>query len=271
MDMRGLNFANRARHRGESVRPDLWPDHAWVPALGCQGGVLYDLCGSQNATLMGAYAWAPGGVVFSSHSGYGYIPNFPKPTNEYGRFSIVSDCALSSQETEVSSIWGSMTDAGSYSGGRAYRVEQYNHSGYTGIYYACYGSADFTSNILTPANGRRVVTGAIFSPQVANTFVGSQISSDFSLGEWRPATDVGAVFFAQTFNGEIVQHTNGTMYALLQYDRSLSQSDIACLSLDSLLPFRRRVPVFYSVPSGGTTFNAAWARNSNVIIQPGVH
>lgn len=27
---------------------------------------------------------------------------------------------------------------------------------------------------------------------------------------------------------------------------------------------------FY-VPSGGTTFNAAWARNSNVIIQPGVY
>ncbi len=51
-----LTFGNIATNPTESVRSDLWPDHAWVPALGNQGDRLVDVAGGADGTISGAPA-----------------------------------------------------------------------------------------------------------------------------------------------------------------------------------------------------------------------
>lgn len=51
-----------ARSPVESIRPDLWPDHAWVPAMGVQGGRIFDLAGNVDLTLPSGPIWVPGGI-----------------------------------------------------------------------------------------------------------------------------------------------------------------------------------------------------------------
>jgi len=47
---RRLIWPTRARHKGESAFPDLWPDYAWVPSLGATGSVLKDMCGNADGS-----------------------------------------------------------------------------------------------------------------------------------------------------------------------------------------------------------------------------
>lgn len=62
-----LTLATCARHPSESVRPDLWPHHAWAPALGVQGTRLYDLAGPGYAPYTTvATHWNSDGVVYTN-------------------------------------------------------------------------------------------------------------------------------------------------------------------------------------------------------------
>jgi len=55
-----------ARSKSESVRPDLWDGLIgfWVPALGVQGGVIYNIAdAAKSATCVADYTWSRDNVV----------------------------------------------------------------------------------------------------------------------------------------------------------------------------------------------------------------
>ena len=59
-----LTLANIARNPTESIRSDLWPAYAWVPALGCQGSTLWDLSSDRHAILTsGAPSWGTDEII----------------------------------------------------------------------------------------------------------------------------------------------------------------------------------------------------------------
>ena len=62
--MPNLALHEIARTPNHSVRPDLWPAYAWVPALGCQGSTLWDLASDRHAILTsGAPAWGTDEII----------------------------------------------------------------------------------------------------------------------------------------------------------------------------------------------------------------
>ena len=116
IELRGLHLGNIARSPAESVRPDLWPDHAWVPALGPQAlppahGAhgLFDLAGSWPAVGVRSAAdpvstdiyptpklvkgiWCMSSNAVSNDTGAGLAANGPTGTSS--PFSLSSAMTL---------------------------------------------------------------------------------------------------------------------------------------------------------------------------------
>jgi len=62
---RRLIWPTRARHKGESACPDLWPDYAWVPSLGATGSnakIFGDLSGGE---IQSGGSWIAEGYYFN--------------------------------------------------------------------------------------------------------------------------------------------------------------------------------------------------------------
>jgi hypothetical protein len=68
-----ITLQNRARFKGESARPNLWPDHAWMPCFGPQGSIL----GNTSPALFDMVTGNPGVAIPSSSypTDYALAPN----------------------------------------------------------------------------------------------------------------------------------------------------------------------------------------------------
>lgn len=263
-----------ARSKNESVRPDLWPDHAWVPALGCQGGVLYDLCGASLASLSGT-SWGGEALNFSG-SGAAVLA----PTNRIAYSTrgltvfVIFTPATGGQERQ--SIVQSYAHGNATPGYRGYTVGTYNGGFEVGVRRS---DVDYLRKNTQPLTVGTQHVGSV-------TYRGDGTEPDVMVDGTRPALTISIQSGAPLDEmatptgrptvaggvGELYwgveRPYSGSISAIYIYLRAVVADAIHA---DPLLPFRRRAPVFYSVPSGGPTFNAAWARNSNVIIQPGVY
>lgn len=261
MGMQGLNWANRARTRSESVRPDLWPDHAWVPAMGCQGGVVIDLCGPQRVNL-GASTWTATGVIavinhgdIDIHPGIDFsfmcwVSRIPSAA-EYATFGGLI------QRNSVGSYYYSVGEVG-------YTLLLRNLSGnmVCGLTFATSTAAGNNATGVNSLIGKPLAAVATMGATAQKLFINGSFAHGYS-------SSLGAEFAAGSFAANSL-HNGNAIAAYATYRRLLSDAESIAISNDPLIAFRRRVPVFYSVPSGTPTFNPAWARNSNVIIQPGV-
>lgn len=264
-----------ARNRSESVRPDLWPDHAWVPALGCQGGVLYDLCGTDIVSLIGTWSWGSvdistgvSGVQYAVLQNYFYgmseVSTFARfmPTNTSYTGSIFSCVNVDGYVQNTISL--------GWSGDNSRLTFQTRDSstGQTGS-----RNNDISTGYVFPLNVWSSVATTYSVSASAKIIYANGVSSASSTTSIDALTsDYGyTILGAQLYSGgtPFVGRLKEIYFYL---NRALTPSQISDLSTNPLLPFRRRQIQKYWVPStGGTTFNAAWARNSNVIIQPGVH
>ena len=257
-----------ARSPGESVRPDLWPDHAWVPALGCQGGVLYDLCAPSHGTITGA-TWTSQGLYFGNAKTDKVECGTPVDFSILTQFTFLITYEVPSA-VEIVATNGSAYNLNSFlvthneTSGRA----RFSTSPVVSTRYTYTESASIYSDgeticlsgvWIAGSSNRLFINGAPDSGAVVGSYydtVGNG-NGQWTLGK-RAGTSTAYSFTRRLYNN-------------LFWARALSDVALCDVTSDPLLPFRRRQIQKYWVPStGGTTFNAAWARNSNVIIQPGV-
>ena len=263
IELRGLHLGNIARSPAESVRPDLWPDHAWIPALGCTGGVLYDLCTTllNGGTAYGSVSWGASGL---SNGGVGALWLGPigllgsgHPLAYTGDFSIFVHCPKIDSAPTGSVLVSCRSNAYPFgwlveataAGVWAFRSTQLSDNA------AVLGTSPFGS---VQANQS---IGVVFKNTVAEMFGGGVASGPLCTVTGGINYIYGARHIASTLLGasinnaatELGQYVDGTVGALLSFDYALTPSQILDLTADPLLPFRRRQPVYYSVPSGGGT------------------
>lgn len=242
-----------ARSPGESVAPELWPAHAWVPALGCQGGMLFDVAGGNHGT--NTATWGYGGLYNTGNTGiatqafyknskftflyYGSILSEGIGTR-YGRFfgSGANTYPLCIMQYDGSGNGiGSITISIS---GTLYSVPkednilpQYNH-----VFCVTY----FPGRLRAYHNGKLSMLTNLETSVIPDTSYMSSILNN---------TDMTRAF-------------DGVMRACYMFSGiALTQSQVSQLSLDPLLPFRRRKPVFYSLPAAG--FKTGWYRKPILI------
>jgi hypothetical protein len=63
----------------------------------------------------------------------------------------------------------------------------------------------------------------------------------------------------------------GAIYCAYAFNRQLSEADMLRVNANPFLLLKPRLPIFYAVPEEAASgFQAAWARNSNTLIQGGI-
>ena len=271
IELRGLHLGNIARSPAESGRPDLWPDHAWVPALGRTGSRVFDLCGNH------AHLSSPWSLGWSYGDGIGYgiytdpldgTYKYPLPTG------IVRSWSLPWTAVVVAAPWDNLNDC------RAFGC--WTETGQTGgwtIWYDAGGSAPSWSMVLA----RWITSSTSYRLIGNNTQSGGLYKTSVAIGGWKGGQSPDQWFF-RVDGKEITESlisgvdpiypgdTTAPVYSLgersglpffgltsanMLYWRELTVGQSLDLTADPLLPFRRRQPVYYSVPSGSTETPAA--------------
>ena len=243
IELRGLHLGNIARSPAESVRPDLWPDHAWVPVLGCTGGVLYDLCGGMDGTIYGC-SWGPGYLDWVST---GDMVVTGARTGE-GSLSVHLDIDVRSNGISET-MYSRMYDASAtvQTNGARFNVETFSSGVFTAGPY-------ISNKQIAVADLAGSSMGAVYNRRI----VGVTDASMYSGGKERAVVSGSAATYvdgAIVIGNRITADRTADMRlrAMLVYRRPLPSASMATLHADPLLPFRRRQPTYYSVPSGGNT------------------
>jgi len=104
---RRLIWPTRARHKGESAFPDLWPDYAWVPSLGATGSVLKSVVGGIDGDLTESTVkptWVLKGLKFTEAAEYVYIPD--NSAFELSKYTYILGIlpAAATKTTEINQI-----------------------------------------------------------------------------------------------------------------------------------------------------------------------
>ena len=256
IELRGLHLGNIARSPAESVRPDLWPDHAWVPALGRTGGILYDLCGG-NIGVNSAGLWHTQGMYLDTNLSGTY--NRASLSAGWGArfgsdpFTILVDYtplrASLGKEVCALGAWSKNNDSSNqFMLGANYFTTA---SDYCPYFIIRIGTGEY-SVPHTPqwTVGQRMVIGGIRNGTVISLARDGSIVANAGCAAGAVNTSVLPLVFGGISLGP-ASNTNATYHATSIHLRALTAREIAELSADPLLPFRRRQPVYYSVPSGG--------------------
>ena len=236
--MRGetLHYGNIARSAGESVAPELWPDHAWVPALGCTGGTWIDVVGGHDYTLPDGATWTQHGTKFA-HATYLSI-TLRKLPNIAG----------------YSWVFGIKAPAPPATGPNVQPLKFCGH--------------DIVSWDHVDAGYVGAVSGAAAPwPKVKFTSSAVRTLAFSCLGTVNTLADdaglVGAYSYSSSTNTGIV-NTNSVAtlanyeYGLLHiYHHPLNVAELLRVAADPLLPFRRRRSVKYFIPAAGG-FKPSW-------------
>ena len=232
------SFANGyARSRGESVAPELWPDHAWVPAFGPTGATLFDLCGGKHGLLINTPTWQLNNwLKFDGGNGSDKdrVDFNSTITLSNSGWSLFFDVDLTGNTTLTYYLTGGSSGTLSeilFWQGSRLRVKANN----TVFDFTSLSTHNIPRKYCIVSDGTNLI---IYYNGVA---VGSTIFGEYSFTINRIGATPDAYNYA----------TFGMLKNLYAYNTSLNQNDILALSQDLFLPFRRRVPVFYSVPSAG--------------------
>lgn len=243
-----------ARSPGESVAPDLFPQHAWVPAFGVQGGMLFDVAGGLNGVVGAANSWDKGGLTVTGETCYVTRDSRIEPANV---FTVVAYAKIPASPTDGAILFGKQntTWGGFY---QSYAARAYTTGslirfglGTSSSYYGLNVSAEY---------GKKAVIIQRYNGVLHDAFVNNYYNSVAATGTVQYA-DVplyigDGVSFGATWTDVI--------YSVYLYAKWLNNSQIAQLSIDPLLPFRRRKPVFYSIPAA-SGFKPGWYRKPTLI------
>lgn len=244
-----LSYDTIARSAAESVAPELWPDHAWVPALGATGGVLPDVAGGNHAVISGNYSWGPGYVDFVGGSATAPVPSVGKSLE----FTVMTDV----HPVASPAAWCGLYCEKDGSNNNAFSVQR---------------SASWPDIRLYVNTTSKDFFGA-FPLGVRAHLIGKKDTANCYLSQ------NGLPFVAQAFNTAITVTATATvlmaerggigcagkLYHTYVWRRLLTDADASRLSADPLLPFRRRRLRSWFLPTAGG-FKPWWAKDATVLI-----
>ena len=234
-----------ARSPGESAAPELWPIHAWVPALGVQGGVLHDIARSVRGVSTGTYSWTSIGIdspasTFESEGLAGDLP-----TVATAAWSIVA-VAQFDAFVSLSNIFGfgsQLPSSGGSAGSCRYIIEYLNN------YYMWGQTADWNTGIALDADGKTHVLVMTCDGAYLRFYRDGKLAAG---PQARPSyTTAGSYITAGSKHTSAASSFDGRFLAGYIYNASLPASSVAELSRDFLMPFRLRKRVVGKVPAGG--------------------
>lgn len=252
LDLQGLTLANRARTPAESVAPELFPDHAWVPALGFQGVVLVDLCNNNNAVLRSAQEWGADYLDFEYSQENRAIASksILGNANQLTLFSVFSRESYGNSSNAESHIISQFN----YEAGRAsYSLLGNAYSSFDGA-----GSNKFGFVVSTTGSGGYK---SVCCPAVDDTNV--SLCGTFKTYDMRlyldgvnvtTRTDVSSFYYSATDaihvgNGSTINRGfDGKLKLAIAFNRCLAANFVSAISADPLLPFRRRKQTTYFIP-----------------------
>lgn len=236
-----LDFGSIATNPTESVRPDLWPDYAYVPSIGIQGGTLRNVAGYGLDGTMNGATWTNNGGIECS-GGDVIIPRLPLigtgPFWFLGHFQQTNTSVVNSVfRPRYSDLNG---DFGMYCGVG------------TTVYIRDAATSQVTVQALADDTARNCVAacrdrsgymhmwanGAYIgkSGAVADININGYIDANFTIGSYQG--------YMHYFNGYIWNVQIGI-------GRDLSVEQGIAITADPLLPFRRAPQVSYFVAAAG--------------------
>lgn len=253
----------RARYRGESLRPDLWPDHAWIPALGVTGSTLFDVAGKDNIAITGSYSWvgtSKGLMVDQPSASYYTLPSelntkFATMAGLSVVFTAICDSVGSDQR-----IFGSFGDAD-----ETRQIAIWMDSDGSGPSWAAVVSGVSNIGVI----GTRVSAGVPYTvafrreSSFYDVHVNGVLDSIYSGTHSIPNESTSLQYKWGKWDG--FGDFDGKLGPLLIYYRSLASAQIRDLSADPMLPFRRREFAGFYVPSVAASFNPYWVNHNQII------
>lgn len=254
-----LTLANIARNPSESVRPDLWPSHAWIPALGIQGETLWDVAsGCTHGVLSTTAMWSGSSLVCNGSAGrfcncsemytmgalllpFTFLAVVKPNYSESGRIAFSAGTySTSGDRTSIGTLAGKShilhrvgADTIREASGDV-RIDD-------GRWHVIIGTF-FSAN-----PGGYLYTDGVFEVNTAYEF--SQINYD--------ATVIGSLPRLSTYDAG--PRFDGLIAMAGVFRRALNVAEIRTLSADPLLPFRRKLSVsFYvsGIDAGSPSFES---------------
>ena len=257
--------AGYARSAHESVNPKFWNElaGAWIPELGNTGSTLYDVSGRGNhGTLQNQTSWnVSDGTHVLSYDG----------TNDY------VDCGTGTRDSGfvLSLPWTMYARvkmvAGSVS--NYYTAVQFTNSTTDLISIGVYNPRSWKIGTYgdTPGNGSSATAGDWYSVflqwKASNTFEiypNGKLNYSVSGGDasWQASDQllIGKMSIASN-----QRDWNEPIGGVAVWQRLLTANEMLQLVRDPVAPFRRKRRIIVSAPAG-SSFNPAWAINSNVLV-----
>ena len=270
------SFANGyARSRGESAAPDLWPSHAWVPAFGPQGvatsatgsPLVLDVAGpagwatgvqKYNVSDIPSYDIGPRGYALKTNGGSNISGLINTGVSPFGGLSAMSfEIILSSATTGVDQIVAE--DGTAYNTNAFYFLITSSNKFQFEVYTTSYATVDSALTISAGSVYHVVCTweGVTGYPKIYINGLLNAVGATAKTGTLQAAPNTPLVLgnrpgaLPELVPSFLPLRVGGMIYLARAYKRSLQPDEIARLYTDPYLPHRRRMPVFYSVPSAG--------------------
>jgi hypothetical protein len=251
--MRNLAFHEIARNPYESAAPELWPAHAWIPALGIQGGVLFDVAGGRSGSHLATWRVSKfSGLTFPVGSGLSAgSPSslYVQPYTMMGWLSVNANPYVPAGEGGTHAI----IDRGTRS---SIVFGYWEGHGVAGDLQLGYYDGAFRALKTTayPVNSAFAVTAVKSAAGHGLYLCGDLVASDDRTANEIYVTTRAVGIGERKWTTGHQLGSGAILYSVMFWGRALSASQIQTLSTDPLLPFRRReiTPYFFVPASGGT-------------------
>jgi hypothetical protein len=234
-----------------------------MPVLGCQGESVYDVVGQQHGVLSGNPTWDTNSIQFNG-AGMVYVglqrifPTGDQP------FTVSTRVRVASGQSGDGCCWttnSSVREAFLY----AYRASS---SGRTRLFWRNHGNEVYVGSDIRGAGWcvLTMVYDGSTCKQYINGIYDTQGPASGSSSGIEAGFAIGAAVITKGFPSIRFQLTGHLDFTHI-WPRDLLASEVAEHARDPLLPFRRRQPRRYYIPSAEPpSFNSAWATGNNHVI-----
>jgi hypothetical protein len=230
-----------ARSKGESVRPDLWPYHAWIPAYGIQGDRLLDISGRINPSLAnGAWVMTDGMLCYGK-SDANVTCDVRKTTTIAPPYSVVMIVAYSTGDGFAYSRGLSTSNT------PIFGIDL--RSGVNGFIRDSSSGGGSWGSVMGYDNGRLHQIAMVWeSSAVKRLYVDGALKSTNTNASSDISVDRGALFCLARNTKELYQRQFVAL--AMEGPMMLSEAQVTQLYIDPLLPFRRKIATPVFIPSG---------------------
>lgn len=226
IELNGLTYANRATCPAESVAPELWPEWAIAPVLGCSGRKVPNIAAAGNdAALLSAASWSPSGVSFSGITdSYIQIPTMPVGMGAGDSFTLLFAANSTGSDGRIQSYLNGY--------GMSYAST-------SGNFYTWSGNvvASVPTGLIAPFPD--TVCACVRDQQLGNirAYINGTLASSMAESQ-RNIASQSACNIGASFAGENLW--TGDFSYVAFYSKPFNDDKAQLMAADPLFPFRRR-------------------------------